>query len=402
MNQKQEHTEQETSSSFQSLSLPFVEWPTMQDPNSKSPSLLDVFGSFSAKSTSASRQRLSESYSDSHPQIPRGIACEGFHSPVNTSPTHFPYLVPPTSPFCSLPLPDGGVKLPSHQVYGWCSASATSETSASSSFDDSSYRANNTHSGAGVQLNKGPQSTVLSSPGYHFPRPSRCHYINASHPFSPHLARPASLFGSSTGNAPATVTKTPASDSLSDAPSYHANNPKSDAGGRLTQGQHFFTSSLGPGYHPRHPGRCHYENASHPYLSRSHPDSTQEPTGSRVISGFALERQYAPGTFSEDDLIGGVGASSSTSSSSVSPSDALGPPLSSIELSTSRPSEPDVVRTRVIKNRVASAAHLKKTMGRRKKAGVFFCELPDCGQNFTARHNLKSKCSFFHIVITSD
>jgi hypothetical protein len=249
------------------------------------------------------------------------------HPTTNTVPfgrgTHYspdtrsPYLALPPSPFHSLPLPDvaGHFNAPSHQVYDWSSAPATPETPASDSLSDSSsYWLNSPHSDTGVELGQS-QHRILSSPGFHFPRPGRGHSRNASHPYLPPRSRSAQPGG-------------------------------------VTRG-------------------------------------AQESSG--VISGLALERQYAPGALSEDTQLG---AYSSTSSSSVSPSDALGPSLSRIELNSPGPSNPAVVRTGVIKNRVASEAHLRKTMGRRTKEATFRCDWENCGQTFTANHNLKSTWSF--------
>jgi hypothetical protein len=110
-------------------------------------------------------------------------------------------------------------------------------------------------------------------------------------------------------------------------------------------------------------------------LGTKYPDSRADTTQHRsffpqessgVNSDLALERQYALGGFSEDTL------------------------LSSTELSSPG------LRAGFIKNRVASEAHLKKAMGRREKEATFFCDWPNCGQSFTAKHNLNSAWSFLY------
>jgi hypothetical protein len=193
------------------------------------------------------------------------------------------------------------------------------------------------------------------------------------------------------------------SDSFSDISSCRLDSPPySDPGVELGRVQHRIPSL--PVRPSLRPGRGHNRNTRHPYLpprSRlAQPGSAQEP--SEFIQGLALERQYASGPFSDDTLLNGLGVYSSTmSSSSISPSDVLDPSFSRVELSSSGPGSPAVVRTGVIKNRVASEAHLRNTMERRHKEPNFFCDWPDCGQSFRAKHHLKSTCAF-SVMMTSD
>jgi hypothetical protein len=307
-------------------------------------------------------------------------AHQGIHPPVDSTSIPSPL---PTSSTPLLTYTSGSSNEPSPQLASPVSTQWPHPTTNTTPFGQGTLYSPDTRS---------PYLALPPSPFYSLPLPDVAGHFHAPHQVCDWSSAPA-------------TPETSASDSLSDSSSYWLNSPHSDTGVELGQSQHRILSS--PCFHFPRPGRGHSRNASHPYFpprSRSAQPGgvtrgAQESSG--VISGLALERQYAPGALSEDTQLG---AYSSTSSSSVSPSDALGPSLSRIELSSPGPSSPAIVRTGVIKNRVASEAHLRKTMGRRTKKATFFCDWENCGQSFTAKHNLESTWSFSYygdFVLTS-